>query len=147
MIFFGGGGGSRKSICIVYRCTLSDMVLITGNVGGQARQGKDGIYKLLITTPTNIREIQISSCIHRSSPFRIHTFFFRTGVVENSFTTNMKLGNFTAAHAQTQVAVKNKWEVDKNTTKTVKMNDVIWNNSRRFRRISSRACDTYFPRP
>ena len=108
MIFFGGGGGSRKSNYIVYRCTLSDMVLIIGNVGGQARQGKDGIYKLLITTPTNIRETQISSCIHRSSPFHIHTFFFRTGVVENSFTTNMKLGNFTAAHAQTQVAVKNK---------------------------------------
>ena len=69
MIFFGGGGGSRKSNYIVYRCTLSDMVLIIGNVGRQARQGKDGIYKLLITTPTNIREIQISSCIHRSSLF------------------------------------------------------------------------------
>ena len=80
----------------------------SGNVGGQAKQGKDGIYILLITTPTNIREIQISSCIHRSSPFHIRTFFFRTGVVENSFTTNIKLGHFTAAHAQTQVAVKNK---------------------------------------
>ena len=79
-----------------------------GNVGGQAKQEKDGIYLLLITTPTNIREMQISSCIHRSSPFYIHTFFFWKGVVENSFTTNMKLGNFTAAYAQTRVAVKNK---------------------------------------
>ena len=41
VIFFGGGGGSRKSNYIVYRCTLSDMVLIIGNVGGQARQGKE----------------------------------------------------------------------------------------------------------
>ena len=39
--FFGGGGGSRKSNYIAYRCTLSDMVLIIGNVGGQARQGKE----------------------------------------------------------------------------------------------------------
>ena len=108
MILFGGGGGCRKSNYIVYRCTLSDMVLTIGNVGGQAKQGKDGIYKLLITAPTNIREIQIFSCIHRPSPFHIHTLLFRTGVVENSFTTNMRLGDFTAAHAQTQVAVKNK---------------------------------------
>ena len=41
MIFFGGGGGSRKSNYIAYRCTLSAMVLIIGNVGGQARQGKE----------------------------------------------------------------------------------------------------------
>ena len=38
MIFFGGGGDSRKSNYIVYRCTLSDMVLTIGNVGVQANK-------------------------------------------------------------------------------------------------------------
>ena len=79
-----------------------------GNVREQANQGKDGIYMILITTLlTNIHEIQVSSYMHRSSPFRIQRYMFSwTGVVENSFSTNMKLGNFTAAQAR--VAVKNK---------------------------------------
>ena len=40
MIFFGGGGGSRKSNYIVYRCTLSDMVLIK-MVTWEDKRGKE----------------------------------------------------------------------------------------------------------
>ena len=78
MIFFGGGDGSRKSNYIVCRCTLSDMVLIIGNVGGQARQGKDGFYKLLITTPTNIREIQMDIFMYTSFFSFSYTYLFFT---------------------------------------------------------------------
>ena len=112
----------------------------------RSKERMEFIYFWLLNQQTSVKYRCLHVYIVLLLFIYIHTyFFFWTSIVENSFT--MKLGNFTAAHAQTRVAVKNKWEVAKNKTKTVNMNGVIWNNSGRFRHIFSTACDTCFSRP